>query len=371
MKGFTKKLMAGALAASMVMSTSLVAFAEDPAPAGTGTSSGSGSLEGVVETDVYTADLPTQSTTAYNYIVDPQGLIRKTNAAAYSGKTFDEGTLFFPNASGEYDYSNTSDAAKITNKSSKNLSVKVTATATPDSATGAAALATTKTFAETNKNLEVYLGITDSVDGSTEKALAATPGVEMTAVLGAAPEDAYEYKYSSTDSKKYSYALKSDVSAFKFAEYSFQINGAANANAAWKADTAVPAVSVKWDVDLTDDAATVATPEQTPPAPAEAAPSVTTTTANLVSGQPLEISVDLGAGDKQATGIAKVSFVNDAGVTRALANTNYTFANGKITFIESWVTAQIPAIGSGNTRTYTVTFDDGDSTTGTFTVTAP
>ena len=32
MKGFTKKVMVGAVAASMVMSSSLVAFAEDPSP---------------------------------------------------------------------------------------------------------------------------------------------------------------------------------------------------------------------------------------------------------------------------------------------------------------------------------------------------
>ena len=84
MKGFTKKLMVGAMVASMAMSTSLVALAEDPpAPAGTGTSGGTGELEGVVKTDVYTADLPTASATAYNYIVDPQGLIRKTNAAKH------------------------------------------------------------------------------------------------------------------------------------------------------------------------------------------------------------------------------------------------------------------------------------------------
>lgn len=261
MKGFTKKVMVGAVAASMVMSSSLVAFASDASttPAGTGTSGGSGEIEGVVDTSVYNAVLPTASTTAYDYIVDPQGLIRKTNAAKYEGKEFGEGTVFFENVDGDTSsYSNTSDAATIVNKSSKNLSVTVTATATPDSAAGAAALATSKTFAADNTALEVYLGITDSVEGSTEKALTAA-GAEMKAVLGAAPEGAYEYKYDST-TQKYSYALKSDVSAFTFADYSFQINGAANANGTWKADTAVPAVSVKWDVDVTDDAATVETP---------------------------------------------------------------------------------------------------------------
>ncbi len=365
MKGFTKKLIAGTLAASMVMGTSLVALAADPA--GSGESSGTGSMEGVVKTDVYTADLPTESTTAYNYFVDPQELIRKTNAAKYDGKNFGEGTVFFQNATGENDYSNTSDAATITNKSSKNLSVTVTAKATPDSAAGAATLATAKTFAADNTALEVYLGITDSVDANTEKPLTAA-GVEMKAVLGASPKGAYDYKY--TADAGYSYELKDDVSAFKFADYSFQINGAANANekAAWAADTKIPAVSVKWDVDLTDDAATVETPEQTP---ADAAPSVTTKTANLVSGQPLEISVDLGAGAKEATGIASVTYPTASGTTGTVPNTRYAYADGKITFDATWSTNQINSVGSGNTRTFTVTFDDSDSTTGTFTVTAP
>ncbi len=368
MKGFTKKLIAGTLAASMVMGTSLVALAADPA--GSGESSGTGSMEGVVKTDVYKADLPTESSTAYAYIVDPQGLIRKTNAAKYNGKTFGEGSVFFTNdktKGAENDYSNTSDAATITNKSSKNLSVKVTAKATPDSTTGAAALATAKTFAADNTALEVYLGITDSVDANAEKPLTAA-GVEMTAVLGASPEGAYDYKYAAD--KGYSYELKDDVSAFKFADYSFQINGAANENpkAAWAADTKIPAVSVKWDVDLTDDAATVETPKQTP---ADEAPSVTTTTANLVSGQPLEISVDLGAGAKEATGISSVTYPTASGTTGTVPNTRYAYADGKITFDATWSTNQINSVGSGNTRTFTVTFDDIDSTTGTFTVTAP
>ena len=137
-----------------------------------------------MDTSVYNAVLPTASTTAYDYIVDPQGLIRKTNAAKYEGKEFGEGTVFFENVDGDTSsYSNTSDAATIVNKSSKNLSVTVTATATPDSAAGAAALATSKTFAADNTALEVYLGITDSVEGSTEKALTAA-GAEMKAVLG-------------------------------------------------------------------------------------------------------------------------------------------------------------------------------------------
>lgn len=256
-----KKLAAIALAGTMVLSSAAVAFAE---PAKTGTSGGAGSVEGVVTEDVYNAVLPTESTTAYQYIVDPQELIRQTDAAKYSGATFGEGTVFFKNS--DKAYSNTSNAEKIINKSSKPLDVTVAAkaTVTTDDTEGAtnAALATGKTFSEGNTALEVYLGITDSVDGNAEKALTAA-GAEMKAVLGAAPEGAYEYQYDET--KGYSYGLVADADKFKFAEYSFQINGAANAAAEWKADTGVPAVSVTWTVDLAAAGATVTvpTPEQT------------------------------------------------------------------------------------------------------------
>ncbi len=358
MKGFTKKIMAGTLAASLVMGSSLVAFAEDPAaPAGTGTSEGSGTVEGIVETDVYNAVLPTASETAYDYIADPQGLIRKTDAANHSGATFGDGTVFFKNVNGDTtSYSNTSDAATITNKSSKNLSVTVTATATPDSADGAAGIATSKTFESDNTSLEVYLGITDSVTGSTEKALTAA-GVEMTAVLGAAPEEAYEYKYDSTNSK-YEYALKSDVSSFVFADYSFQINGAANTNAEWKEDTAVPAVSIKWDVDLTDTAATVETPEQTPEEPAIALSGTYSreNTANTFS------MTGLGT----AT-VTKVEALNAEGEVFAAINSPVYSVSGSTLTING-TTAPWGAGAVGASRGIKVTLSNGKTIQTTFTV---
>lgn len=355
MKGFTKRLIVGAMAASMVLSTSLVALAEDPpAPAGTGTSGGTGSMEGIVKTDVYKAALPTEDATAYNYIVDPQGLIRKTNAAKYAGKTFGEGTIFFPNTSGENDYSNTSDAVKIVNKSSKNLSVTVTATATPDAGTGEATLATAKPTDASAAALEVYLGITDTVDGNTEKALTAA-GVEMKAVLGAAPEDAYEYKYDSTGDK-YSYDLKDDVSTFKFAEYSFQINGEANTKGEWKAETKVPTVSVKWDVDLTDDTATVATPDQTPPEE-DVAPSIAVTSYNYDRSQTFDIVTDFGSGASKATSITSVKSGSSATAISDDQTSVCTINGNTITF----PAGKFPAPPVGTKKYLEVTFDSGDS----------
>lgn len=363
MKGLTKRIGVGVMAASLVMSSSLVAFAsggDTPAHAGEGGSTGTGGIEGVVKTDVYTAILPTETTnTTYKYIADPQGLIRKTDAAKYNGAEFGEGTVFFANAgeNNTVSYSNTSDAAKIVNQSSKNLSVSVTAKATASTDTDAAALAGSNTFSGTDK--EVYLGITDSVTGNTEQALTAS-GATMTAVLGAAPENAYEYSYDETDG--YEYTLKSDVSSFQFAEYSFQITGSANDKATdWTADTALPEVEVTWTVDLTDDAATVETPAQ------ESAPTIKTTTYTATSGSPLAVTVNLGAGDKAAEGVAKVK---NLGANSDVPAARYTFSGTTLTFDATFITNNMATISSGDGLSLGVVFDDAANTEVTIKVTA-
>lgn len=354
MKKLTKRLGTGVMAVSIVLSSAMVAFAEDPAPAGTGTFGGTGGIEGIVKTDVYTADFPTDSNDAYNYIADPQGLIRKTNAAKYGDKTFGDGTVFFTNKEGDYNYSNASDAVTIVNQSSKNLSVIVKAKATPG--TDGATLATSKTFSGTSK--EVYLGITDSVEGSTEQALTAA-GVEMKAVLGAAPEEAYEYSYNS-DTNKYEYTLKSDVSAFNFAEYSFQINGAANDKATdWADATALPAIEVTWTVDLTDDTPTVATPEQKPAEEPAIALSGTYSRANTANVFEL---TGLGT----AT-ITKIEGLNAEGDVFAEITSNMYTLEGSSLKVNG-TTAPWGAGAVGATRGIKVTLDNGTEIQTTFTV---
>lgn len=343
MKKLTKRLGAGVLATSIFLSSSMVVLAADPA--GTGSSGGTGGIEGVVNMDVYTAILPTEADDAYNYIADPQGLIRKTDAAKYSGATFGEGTLFFKNS--DTAYSNTSNAAKIVNQSSKNLSVSVTAKAT--AASGGATLAASNTFTGTDK--EVYLGITDSAEGSTEAALTGA-GTTKTAVLGAAPEDAYEYSYS-TDAG-YSYKLKSDVSAYNFAEYSFQITGAANDKATnWASDTELPAVEVTWTVDLTDDDATISVPEEPAIALSGSYSRAATNTFNLTG---------LGT----AT-ITKVEALNAEGAVFAeVTSSMYTLEGASLKINGN--TAPWGAGAVGGSRGIKLTLSDGKTVQTTFTV---
>lgn len=255
MKGF-KKIMVATMATALLLSSSMVAFAAD----GSGTQTGTGSVEGVVTTDVYSADLPTTGTEGYKYIADPQGLIIKTEAAKYSGATFEEGaTLFFKNS--DTSYTDTSNAGTIKNMSSVPLKVSVKAKATVGSGEGAAALATTKAFSGDDA-LEVYLALTDG-DERNEKVIGASD-VELTAVLGAAPEGAYDYTYDSSEGK-YKYAMVSGAAdTYKFAEYSFYITGAANAGATWAETTALPSIDVTWSVELAtaSDVVTVPTPSQ-------------------------------------------------------------------------------------------------------------
>lgn len=352
MKGLTKRISVGVMAVSLVMSSSLLAFAEDQK---TGTSGGTGVIEGIVETKVFKVALPTEATGAYNYFADPQGLIRKTNAAKYIGATFGEGNVFFKNS--DTSYSNVSNVATIVNKSSAPLSVTVKAKATVGSSTGAANLATSKTFDDSDTSLAIYLGLIDSSETPVEKAITATDTTDasdaiLKAVLGAAPEDAYEYSYKDN---AYQYAIKDDVSAFKFAEYSFKITGVANEKAAWKADTVLPTVSVTWDVDLAaaGDTVTVATPAQI------AAPSIATTTYAMVANTAIDIPVNLGSGDLAATTVSKV--MDPTGAWDYLSGPNqasFDATNKKITLSAGMVDACI----SANVGSIKVIFDDAAGT---------
>ena len=73
--------------------------------------------------DLDKVELPTVSDELFSYIMDPQNLIKKTNAAKYGGASFGEGNLFFKNE--EMRYSNTSNPVEITNYGSDKLEVTV------------------------------------------------------------------------------------------------------------------------------------------------------------------------------------------------------------------------------------------------------
>lgn len=119
-----RRLTAILLSAVVTMGSSLAAYANEPDMAQTSDSDVADNDEKV------RVILPTDAVGIFDFILDPQELIYKTNAAAYEGKLFEEGaTLFFKRTEGEalVDYSSTSDAVTITNKGEAPIDVVITA----------------------------------------------------------------------------------------------------------------------------------------------------------------------------------------------------------------------------------------------------
>lgn len=333
-----KKVLAVGLAATMMMGSSMVALAAEESTA-TATGGGTGTLEGVVDTDVFNVVLPTVSETTFNYIADPQGLIAKTDQAHYDGKTFGEGTIFFANAAEdkENDYSSSSDKLVAVNKSSKPLKLTVTASASVGSSGKDARLAASETLSESDA--EVYLALVDSEDVTT---VLTGVGQNIEQVLGASPEGAYEYVY---EESAYKYQLKSDVSAYKFAEYSVYITGAASENG-WEAATTVPTISVVWAAELagTEDEVTVETPAQTPAAPAAyvSATKVTSASPSITLSAPQDVTVS-----------SVVLTKKDSSTVTWAADNQYKIEGSTFTvIIDAILTNQVGA-------SFKITFSDG------------
>lgn len=90
--------------------------------------------------------------------------------------------------------------------------------------------------------------------------------------------------------------------------------------------------------------------------PAEAAPSITGTTVTFSKANGAEITVDLGAGDLAATGIASVATVGGDGKDYTWAAADYSFAGSKLTMNK---TAQyLAGVSTGSTRKVKITFND-------------
>lgn len=247
-----KRVMAAAMAATMVMGSATMAWAAD-----NGTGTGTGKVEGTVSTDVWQVVVPADDN-YFDFTLDPEGLIAKTNEAAYGGgdKYQDDATVFFANTDAESNvtYSDTSDALTIVNKGTQ--LAKVTLKAAMSDHDGIT-MATTDEFADDAVSL--YLAMVDA-DG-TETAITGTTGSETqaTAVIGAAPEGAYDYIYD-IDGTAYDYVLVDDLTGITFEEYSFQLTGACNTAADWSTlASAVPVVTVTWDVAAYTPTGTAAT----------------------------------------------------------------------------------------------------------------
>lgn len=343
-----KRILAGILAATMIFGSSMAVLAaeEDPKKA-EGEGTGTGSVEGVIDTDVFSVVVPTSVETTLAFIVDPQGLIKATTGKndKYTGKTFGEGTLFFANADNKY--SNTSEALKIVNKSS--VDVDVTIGAKVGDADGIK-LTEDKTFAD-DTSASVYLAIKHDTDQET---VITSSGASLNAQVAKAPEGAYEIVY---DQGQYKYQLTAAASAAEytgFKDYSFNITGASNANGDWKGlEEAEPTITVTWNVVPHSD---------------YKGPAIAVKTYTMKADESVYVTLDLGKDEAAATGITKITYLNSSGAEKVVDSTSYAVEDGnttlrfKTSFINSLITA------GTQSRDYTITFNDSESTQVTITL---
>lgn len=267
-----KRVVAFAMAATMMVGSGVTAMAAE------GGATGSGDYEGYVEeTSVFTVVVPTDAsaTAGFNFFVDPNGLLAQTDYASKGGNAeeFDtNSTLFFTRtvASGDTTtkkYGNESDAITFTNKSSYDVDVEVAATVT-----GADKI-TLGTVADDTADPTIQLAI---VSGTDEAKITADGGKLTGTIQGT--DDNFEIKWNSTDSK-YEYGLKDNVGDDTWKTYSFNLTGACGGT--WTGDQAEvqPTVNLTWKV--TDPKATPTTP-------------TTTATSITAGGDAVEIAIPDG-----------------------------------------------------------------------------
>ncbi len=238
-----KKILVAALAVTMIMGSSSMAFAAEQKGEGTG----AGDLDVVKDSDVFSVVVPTDSGTTFDYIVDPLGVIKKTDAEKYGNKAFEDGkTVYFQNAevtsaSAQYNYTGTSNKLKAINKSTKAVDIAVEATLTgADEVTMVEASGVTGTT-DTLLNLQL--------NGSTGTNNTAAIGTSATAAKIDSTIDetanAYEIKYVNG---KYVKQLDPALGDDDFKAYEFWLTGEANASSDWADVETLPEVKVVWTV---------------------------------------------------------------------------------------------------------------------------
>lgn len=346
-----KKMLAGALAATMVLGMSISAFASDTTTETSGNAKGAGDFEGHVDKKVVAVTLPTASATTFAYKMDPEGLIPATDNAKYAGATFEEGANVYFQSS-ENTYTKDSAKLKVINKGTADVDVTIKAEVADG---GAVAMASSGTFAADNKNAELYLGLKVEDKDTVAVTKTADGGVTQTVGLKG-KSDNFEITYDATNG--YGYTAKAGIPDTAWNSFEFGLTGICNPNGDYSADAlAASDVTVTWSYAEREDDSTADMLDEN--AVADAAPSIATTEYAVTSGSPLSVTVNFGAGEKSATGIAGVKNV-DTNV--AVPAARYSFSGNTLTIDATFITNNMSSIRSANGLRLSVVFNDADKT---------
>lgn len=258
-----RKVLAAILAGTMVLGSGVVANASEESADGNGT------LDVVEAEDIFNVILPTTAEVGdqLDYILDPTGVIAKTNFEKYGGTasaSFEQGkTMYFrqepASGSNVATYSDVSAPIKAYNKSTMDVEIQVQAkVATPSGIIIAtSSVAGQKTGKATPS---IYLAVKDATSST---AVTTTQRVVATSSIANAKAN-YKVVYAS-DSNTYKTQLATGSNAKTEAEldaafqsYSFSLTGDCNPNGKWVGLTEVPpTVTLVWTIEKPDGATEV------------------------------------------------------------------------------------------------------------------
>ena len=156
-----KRFLAVVMASTMVLGSTVTAFADDPDP-NTGSATGTGVNTGHLETDgVFTAVLPTSVGTKFDFTIDPEDILSSadkfTDGTALGDDFGNDDLVYFKNTGDSgTSYSSTSDAVKVGAKNYVDVDITVNATI-EDAASG--------------KTIIPMVGSEDDLDAATTPSL--------------------------------------------------------------------------------------------------------------------------------------------------------------------------------------------------------
>jgi len=370
MKQF-KKLIACVLAATLVLGSTTVFFGAETEKqtSDEGSFEGGGDFEGSVDTEVFNVVVPveyatdTASSSAFDFILDPEGLINTTSGAAHTGMTFPAsgGTMYFKVSGNAYDTKSQTLVAK--NLSSTDVNITLDAKVTVPTSNAALTLAEDANWG-TDTALEIYLEIVEVSDDGISVATSAAIATEATATTAGAVytgglkstlesyADAYEVVY--TSGVGYEFKITTAAAVGVTADtYEFYITGACNTNADWSqyVEGEDPEISVVWKVEMVGAETETADPVTSVKGVA-AVDNVITLAASYNKSTGVSLPYTVASGDIT---ILSVKFGTAAtNVSTAIGSNNLSTANSTIKITGLWQGAS-----SGDTRYVHVTFSDG------------
>lgn len=262
----TKKVVAFALTASMILASSITAFATDTGTttSNSGNTSGTGSVEGHVDKEVLNVVLPTVEAgkSLFSYTMDPERLIQGTSAAKYAeGAVFptaasDTGVYFL---TGTNKYTNTSNAYQVINKSSCNVELIVKVKA--ETGTNNIALATTSTVESAEDGTpNLYLGLKVG-EGGTATVLTNNEQEVKKTISGTPTNFDVAVKTETDGTKSYVYQAKDSADATGWKAMNISMEGAVSKLPITSTTTA-PTVQVTWEYKKAETGSPAAVPAE-------------------------------------------------------------------------------------------------------------